>query len=241
MPATTIPYKNSGESKKKQVAVMFDNIAHHYDFLNQLLSFGIHKLWRKKAIRLIKNHPKRILDIATGTGDLAIAALNLNPEKIVGIDISEGMLNLGREKIKRKKLENKIELMNADSENLPFADHSFDAAIAGFGVRNFENLEKGLSEMYRVLNTGGVISILEFSKPRGFPIKQLYYFYFTRITPLLGKLFSRDSSAYSYLPESVQAFPDGNDFLNILEKIGYRNTSCHSLSFEIATIYTAEK
>lgn len=241
MPATTVPYKTSEAGKKKQVALMFDNIASRYDLLNQLLSFGIHKRWRKKAIQLIKDkYPKRILDIATGTADFAIEAMNLNPDKITGIDISEGMLELGRKKIKNKKLENKIQLILGDSENIPFTDNSFDAAIAAFGVRNFENLEKGLSEIYRVLNKGGVISILEFSKP-GFPIKQLYNFYFTRVTPFVGKLFSKDSSAYTYLPESVQAFPDGNDFLKILGNIGYKNSKCYTLSFGIASIYIAEK
>lgn len=241
MPATAVPYKNSEENKKKQVAAMFNNIAHRYDLLNHLLSLGIHKLWRKRAIQLIKNNPKRILDIATGTGDFAIEAMKLNPEKIVGIDISEGMLNLGREKIKNKKLEHKIELISGDSENIAFPDNTFDAATAGFGVRNFENLEKGLSEMYRVIGKGGVVSILEFSKPKGFPVRQFYYFYFTRVTPFIGKLLSKDRSAYTYLPESVRVFPDGNDFLKILTGIGYKNAKRYPLSFGIASVYIAEK
>ncbi len=236
------PYKDQTTSKKVQVAAMFDNIAPKYDFLNQLLSLGIHKGWRKKAIRLLKEQqPKTILDIATGTADFAIEAIKLNPEKVTGVDISEGMLKLGVEKIKKLGLQNKIELKLADSENLPFSDNSFDAITVGFGVRNFENLEKGINDIYRVLNVGGTLVVLEFSKPRKFPVKQFYRFYFKFITPMIGKLFSKDNSAYTYLPESVNAFPDGLDFLNILQKAGFKETKAISLTFGIASIYIAKK
>lgn len=236
------PYKDQTTSKKEQVASMFNNIAPKYDFLNQLLSLGIHKGWRKKAIRLLQEQkPKFILDIATGTGDFAIEAMNLKPEKVTGIDISEGMLKLGIEKINKLNLQSKIELTLADSENLPFPDNNFDAITVGFGVRNFENLEKGIAEIYRVLNTKGIFVVLEFSKPRKFPVKQFYKFYFKYITPFIGKLFSKDSSAYTYLPESVNAFPDGQDFLNVLKKAGFTETNVFPLTFGIASIYIAKK
>ncbi|MCX6182041.1 MAG: bifunctional demethylmenaquinone methyltransferase/2-methoxy-6-polyprenyl-1,4-benzoquinol methylase UbiE [Bacteroidetes bacterium] len=236
------PYSNENGSKKEQVATMFNNIAGRYDFLNHFLSLGIDVLWRKKAIRLLKDgQPKIILDIATGTGDFALEALSLNPDKITGVDISEGMVEVGKVKIKKKKLDHKIELLSGDSENLPFADNTFDAITVGFGVRNFENLKKGLSEMNRVLKPGGKVAVLEFSKPIGFPVKQLYNFYFKRITPMIGKLVSKDASAYTYLPESVQAFPDGEDFTAILKEVGFQNASIHSLTFGIATIYIAQK
>ena len=236
------PYKNETTSKKEQVAKMFDSIAHKYDFLNQILSFGIHKGWRKKAIQLFQlQKPKTILDIATGTADFAIEGMKLNPDKIVGVDISEGMLFLGREKILKLNFQNKIELKLGDSENLPFADNSFDAITVGFGVRNFENLEKGIQEIYRVLNTNGILVILEFSKPVHFPIKQVYNLYFRYLTPFVGKLFSKDSSAYTYLPESVNAFPAGEAFLIILRKAGFIETSAIPLTFGIASIYNAKK
>jgi len=236
------PYKDQTTSKKEQVASMFNNIAPKYDFLNQLLSLGIHKGWRKKAIQLLKDlQPKTILDIATGTADFAIEAMKLNPEHVVGVDISEGMLKLGVEKINKLGLQNKIELKLGDSESLPFSDNTFDAITVGFGVRNFENLEKGINDIYRVLNHGGMVSILEFSKPKKFPIKQFYKFYFRVITPAIGKLFSKDSSAYTYLPESVNAFPDGEDFLSILKKAGFKDCKAISLTFGIASIYTAKK
>jgi demethylmenaquinone methyltransferase/2-methoxy-6-polyprenyl-1,4-benzoquinol methylase len=239
--ATVTPYGNSA-SKKEQVATMFNNIAYRYDFLNSLLSLGIHKGWRKKAIRLLKPFaPKQILDIATGTADFAIEAMRLDPEKVTGIDISEGMLSFGREKIKKKKLEGKIELMLGDSEKLPFADNSFDAITVGFGVRNFEHLEIGLSEMLRVLKPGGGVAILEFSKPKKFPVKQLYNFYFLKVTPFVGKIFSKDNSAYKYLPESVNAFPDGESFLAIMSRLGYKEAKQYPLTFGIATIYTGKK
>ena len=221
---------------------MFNNISKKYDFLNHFLSLGIDIIWRKKAIRLLKKHqPKQILDIATGTGDFAITALRLNPDKVTGIDISEGMLAVGREKIISKGLQNKIELKLGDSENLEFADNTFDAYTVGFGVRNFENLEKGLTEMLRVLKPNGTAIILEFSKPKAFPVKQLYNFYFNSILPGIGKLVSKDNAAYTYLPESVNAFPDGANFVSILSKLGYKNPTAIPLMFGIATIYKASK
>ncbi|MGZ6516714.1 MAG: bifunctional demethylmenaquinone methyltransferase/2-methoxy-6-polyprenyl-1,4-benzoquinol methylase UbiE [Bacteroidia bacterium] len=236
------PYKDQTTSKKEQVATMFNNIAPKYDFLNQLLSMGIHKGWRRKAIRLLQDKkPKTILDIATGTGDFAIEAMKLNPEKITGVDISEGMLKFGIEKINKLGLQNKIELKLGDSESLPFPENSFDAITVGFGVRNFENLEKGINDIYRVLNPAGMIAILEFSKPRKFPIKQFYNFYFKIITPAIGKLFSKDSSAYTYLPESVNAFPDGQEFLEVLKKAGFKETKAIPVTFGIASIYIAKK
>lgn len=242
MAEKVIPYKDSSDSKKEQVATMFNNIAPKYDFLNQLLSLGIHKGWRKKAIQLLApKKPKKILDIATGTGDFAIEAMKLQPEKVVGIDISEGMLKLGVEKIHKLQLEKHIELKLGDSENLPFEDNSFDAITVGFGVRNFEHLEKGIAEIYRVLNQGGTLAVLEFSKPKNFPIKQVYNFYFRYITPTVGKIFSKDASAYTYLPESVKAFPDGEDFLNVLRKAGFKECKAMPLTFGIASIYIGNK
>lgn len=236
------PYSNESGSKKEQVANMFNNIAGRYDFLNHFLSLGIDVLWRKKAIRLLKSgEPEFILDIATGTGDFAIESLSLNPTKVTGVDISEGMVAVGKAKIKKKKLEDKIELLSGDSENLPFAGNTFDAITVGFGVRNFENLKKGLSEMHRVLKPGGKVAVLEFSKPTKFPIKQLYNFYFKRITPMIGKIMSKDASAYSYLPESVQAFPDGELFAAILKEVGFSKAEIHPVTFGIATIYIAQK
>ena len=236
------PYKNNTGGKKEQVITMFNNIAHRYDFLNEVLSLGIHKLWRKKAISLLASEkPKSILDVATGTGDFAIEALKLSPNKITGIDVSEKMLEIGKEKIKRKNIDGKIELIKGDSENLLFEENTFDAITVGFGVRNFENLEKGLSEMFRILKPGGTMVILEFSKPMNFPIKNLYNFYFRHVCPFIGKLFSKDNSAYSYLYESVNTFPEGNNFVNILKKIGLTETKMHPLTFSIATIYTGKK
>src|ERR1035437_3070291 len=236
------PYKNQTTSKKEQVASMFNAIAPKYDFLNQLLSLGIHKGWRRKAIQLLQaQKPKTVLDIATGTADFAIEAMKLNPEKIVGVDISEGMLKLGIAKINKLGLQNTIELKLGDSENLPFADNSFDAITVGFGVRNFENLEKGIADIYRVLNTKGILVVLEFSKPSKFPIKQVYKFYFKYITPFIGKLFSKDNSAYTYLPESVNAFPAGEDFLKILRNAGFKETKAFPQTFGIATIYIGMK
>ncbi|MEI6489024.1 MAG: bifunctional demethylmenaquinone methyltransferase/2-methoxy-6-polyprenyl-1,4-benzoquinol methylase UbiE [Bacteroidota bacterium] len=240
--STVTPYKDTNKSKKEQVAIMFDAIAPKYDFLNQLLSMGIHKSWRRKAVNLLReNKPSSILDIATGTGDFAIEAMKLNPNKVVGVDISEGMLKLGKEKIIKLGLQDKIELKSGDSESLPFSDKSFDAITVGFGVRNFENLEKGINDIYRVLKPGGVVAILEFSKPRAFPIKQIYNFYFKFITPSIGKMFSKDNSAYTYLPESVNAFPDGDDFLSVLNNAGFVESKAISLTFGIASIYFCKK
>jgi demethylmenaquinone methyltransferase/2-methoxy-6-polyprenyl-1,4-benzoquinol methylase len=239
---TVVPYKNDEASKKVQVARMFDAISGKYDFLNHFLSLGIDIGWRKKAIALLaESKPKLILDVATGTGDFAIQALTLNPEKIIGVDISEGMLDVGRKKMIDRGYGQKIDMVTGDSENLPFEDNKFDAVIVAFGVRNFENLEKGLAEIRRVLKPGGKAVILEFSKPRRFPMKQLYSFYFKYILPKIGRLFSRDASAYTYLPESVQAFPDGADFLSILDKLGYNQSTCRPLTFGISSLYSATK
>jgi len=239
---TVLPYKNDVATKKVQVAKMFDSISGNYDFLNHFLSLGIDIQWRKKAIKLLADgKPKFILDVATGTGDFAIEALKLSPEKVIGVDISEGMLEIGKKKMKAKGHESVIELMSGDSENLPFEENKFDAVIVAFGVRNFENLEKGLAEMLRVIKPGGRVVVLEFSKPRTFPMKQLYSFYFKFVLPKIGRLFSRDSSAYTYLPESVQAFPDGDDFLSILSNLGYKNAACQTLTFGISSLYTATK
>ena len=237
-----LPYKDKDTSKKEQIAAMFNSISGKYDFLNHFLSLGIDILWRKRAVRLLKKHqPKLILDIATGTGDFAIEALSLNPEKIIGVDISEGMLSVGREKLIKKNLTDKIELLNGDSEVLPFEDNFFDAVIVSFGVRNFENLEKGLSDMLRVLKPGGKVVILEFSKPKSFPFKQIYQFYFQWILPKIGKLISKNHAAYTYLPDSVEAFPDGDDFLNILNKIGFQKNQCTPLTLGISSIYSGSK
>ena len=242
MAEKTLPYKNSNASKKKQVATMFNNIAKKYDFLNHFLSVGIDKIWRKKAIATLKTtKPQIILDIATGTGDLAINALKLNPEKIIGIDISEGMLEIGRQKIEKRNLKDKIQLLLGDSENIEFEDKYFDAAIVAFGVRNFENLQKGLSEIYRVLKPNSKFVVLEFSKPTTFPIKQLYNFYFINILPFIGKMFSKDNSAYTYLPESVNAFPEGSLFVKNMKDVGFNSVKQQKLFFGVASIYTGTK
>lgn len=237
------PYKNNKSGKKEQVAQMFNNIARRYDFLNHFLSLGIDNIWRRKAIKQLKNIYSNpvILDVASGTGDLAIAALKLNPQKVTGIDISEEMLNIGIKKIQKKGFQDIIELKKGDSENLEFNNDTFDAITVAFGVRNFENLNKGLAEMHRVLKPDGKVVILEFSKPRVFPVKQVYQFYFKAILPLLGRIISKDSSAYTYLPESVSAFPERELFIQELETIGYKNCTFKSLSFGIATIYTGIK
>ncbi|MDA8895100.1 bifunctional demethylmenaquinone methyltransferase/2-methoxy-6-polyprenyl-1,4-benzoquinol methylase UbiE [Flavobacteriales bacterium] len=242
MKKTVKPYKESSLSKKEQVATMFDNIAGNYDFLNHFLSLGIDIFWRKRLVRkLQKQKPQNILDVATGTADLAIAMMKIKPFNVVGIDISNGMLEVGRKKIKEKDLEKTIQLQQADSEDLPFEDATFDAVTVSFGARNFENLQKGLSEMARVLKPGGKIYILEFSKPTLFPFKQLYDFYFKFVLPLIGKLLSKDNAAYSYLPESVKAFPHGKELNSIIENCGYTNAKNHPLTMGIASIYTAQK
>ena len=239
---TVVPYKEDRSGKKAQVARMFDSISGNYDFLNHFLSAGIDIRWRRKAIKLLaEGNPKLILDVATGTGDFAVEALSLHPDKVIGVDISEGMLEVGRKKMKERGFDPKIELMSGDSENLPFEENKFDAVIVAFGVRNFENLEKGLAEMRRVLKPGGRMVVLEFSKPKMFPVKQLYNFYFRFILPKIGKLVSRDPAAYTYLPESVEAFPDGDKFIHILDQLGFKNTACKPLTLGISSLYTGIK
>lgn len=235
------PY-NQEDSKKEQVASMFNNIAKTYDFLNHFLSLGIDIIWRKKAIKELKTlQPKVILDVATGTGDFAFEALSLNPDKIIGVDISQGMLDVAREKIIKRKESHRFEVRLGDSEKLLFDDNTFDATIVSFGVRNFENLDKGLKDINRVLKSGGKLVVLEFSNPKKFPIKQLYNFYSFQILPLFGKLFSNDAKAYTYLPESVKAFPDGDDFLLRMKEAGFNSTKCIVLGFGICSIYTGLK
>lgn len=238
-----VPYKDSSDSKKEQVADMFDSIAVKYDFLNRLLSGGVDIYWRKKALSMIKERKNDfVLDIATGTGDLAIEANKiLKVNKIIGVDISEGMLNVGKDKVKKLGLTDKIELQMGDSEKLLFNDNTFDTVIVSFGVRNFENLLKGLTDMCRVLKPGGTCLVVEFSKPASFPFKQFYWFYSTKILPIIGKLVSKDSSAYSYLPESVKAFPDGKAFLDVFEQAGFKETSVKTLTFGICSIYLGKK
>jgi demethylmenaquinone methyltransferase / 2-methoxy-6-polyprenyl-1,4-benzoquinol methylase len=230
------------QPEKKMVSAMFNSIAPRYDLLNTVLSFGIHKRWKRKVIRIFKGRKvNSFLDVATGTADLAILATRLKPEHITGIDISREMLNIGRQKVDNKKWEKLISLVVADSENIPFENDSFDAITAGFGVRNFEHLGKGLCEMLRVLRSGGLIVILEFSKPEGKFFGKLYHFYFSRILPSIGRLISGDSVAYQYLPDSVDVFPSGKEFLQVMKGCGYINTSCKPLSMGIAHIYIAEK
>lgn len=239
---TVIPYKELEAGKKEQVARMFNNISRRYDFLNRVLSLGIDIRWRKQAVKILKKHrPETVLDVATGTADFAIAALQANPKKITGVDISEQMLAVGREKIAKLELTEKIELLSGDSENLKFQDNYFDAVIVSFGVRNFENLEKGISEIKRVLRPGGLLIVLEFSKPSGYFFKHIYNFYFRFILPVIGKLISRDTAAYRYLPDSVNAFPCGKDFTAILDKTGFKNTQCKELTFGVSSIYTGLK
>lgn len=228
--------------KKESVRKMFNEISYRYDFLNHFLSMGIDILWRKKLVKLLKSqNPKYVLDVATGTGDLAITASRIGNIKIVGVDIAEEMLAVGQKKIKQKELTHKITLSVGDSENLPFETETFDAAMVAFGVRNFENLDKGLAEMYRVLSKNSKVYILEFSMPEKFPIRQLYHFYFKNILPLIGRLVSKDRGAYTYLHDSVQVFPSGEAFLNRLNKAGFKNSSQLKLSFGIASIYVGEK
>ena len=237
------PYHNQTVTKKEQVATMFNNISGTYDFLNHFMSLGIDILWRKKAIRQLKaQQPKSILDVATGTGDFAFEAIKiLKPEKITGVDISAGMLDVAKRKIRERKLEHVFSVRLGDSEMLPFEDNQFDAITVAYGVRNYENLEKGIADMRRVLKPGGKIVILEFSKPQGFPVKQLYNFYFKHITPFFGKVFSKDARAYQYLPESVAAFPDGTAFTQLMERVGFSQTKQITLTFGISSIYTGIK
>ncbi|MGJ8745582.1 bifunctional demethylmenaquinone methyltransferase/2-methoxy-6-polyprenyl-1,4-benzoquinol methylase UbiE [Polaribacter sp.] len=236
------PYKDSELGKKEQVAKMFDNISENYDGLNRVISLGIDVKWRKKVIKIVgKNNPKQLLDIATGTGDLALMMAALNPDRIVGLDISEGMLAIGKQKIAKANLSDKIEMIVGDSEEMPFKDHTFDAITVSFGVRNFANLDKGISEIARVLKPTGVLVILETSNPTKFPFKQGYKLYTNIFLPLIGKLFSKDKVAYSYLSESANSFPFGEAFNNILKKNGFRHTEHQPVTFGVATIYTARK
>ena len=243
MSKVVTPYKDQQAAKKDQAAGMFNNISKTYDFLNHFLSLGIDIIWRKKAINMLKvDKPEKVLDVATGTGDFAFEAIRiLKPEKVVGVDISRGMLDIAEEKIRKRNLQQQFEVRMGDSEKLLFEDNSFDAVTSAFGVRNFENLEKGLAEMLRVLRPGGRIVILEFSKPKVFPVKQLYHFYFKYITPFIGRVFSKDSSAYTYLPESVAVFPEGQDFTALMRKVGYQDTKNRILTFGICSIYTGIK
>lgn len=236
------PYKSSDQSKKEQVEQMFDNISGEYDGLNRVISFGIDVKWRKKVVQLVADtNPDSILDIATGTGDLIINMASTNASKLVGLDISEGMLSVGRKKIAAKELDDRIEMMQADSENMPFEDHTFDAITVAFGVRNFETLEKGLAEILRVLKPGGIFVILETSVPTKTPFKQGYNFHSKVILPTVGKLFSKDKNAYGYLSESANAFPFGEVLNNILRKIGFKDVQHKPQTFGVATIYTATK
>lgn len=221
---------------------MFDNISTRYDLLNRLLSAGIDIRWRKKALKMVKNRkPEAVLDVATGTGDFAIEAYQtFKPEKLVGIDISNGMLDVGREKLQKRGLDH-VDFIQADSANLPFVDNTFDVAMAAFGVRNFENLKNGLQGMVDKLKPGGEILVLEFSKPRRFPFKQLYFFYFKNVLPFIGKMISKDQRAYTYLPESVQAFPDGQDFLDVMKACGLKDNRQKQLTFGIASVYHGVK
>ena len=236
------PYKDSSLGKKEQVEQMFDNISENYDGLNRVISFGIDQKWRKNVVNLVSaTNPKNILDVATGTGDLAIMLTQTPAEQIVGIDISAGMLEVGIEKIATKKLSKIIEMRQEDSEALTFGDNTFDAVTVAFGIRNFETLEKGLAEILRVLKPGGIFVILETSIPAKFPFKQGYQFYSKNILPLIGKLFSKDDSAYGYLSESAAAFPYGEALNNILSKVGFIDVKAMPQTFGVATIYSASK
>jgi len=240
---TVVPFKDSKESKKKQVEDMFDKIAFRYDFLNRFLSAGIDVGWRKKAIKLLlPSKPKNILDVATGTGDFALTCYKiLKPEKITGIDISEGMLKLGRKKIEEAALSQKIELLNGDSEAILFDDNTFDAVTVAFGVRNFENLEKGLAEIRRVLKPGGKLIVLECTKPSTPVIRQLYNFYMKTVTPKIGEIIAKNNEAYQYLNDSVLQFPEKESFIHILNQSSYRNAFYKTLTLGICSIYCAEK
>ena len=243
MPLNTVtPYTSSTQTKKEQVEQMFDNIAPTYDFLNHLLSAGIDRRWRRRAIDAIATiKPSVILDLATGTGDFAIEALRLQPTQVIGFDISDQMMNMGRIKAKNLNVEKILTFTKGDSENMPFADNTFDAITVGFGVRNFENLIKGLQEMHRVLRPGGMVAILEVSKPTSFPMRQFYSIYFHYILPLVGRLFSKDHRAYTYLPESVQAFPQGTAFVKILEQVGFQSVTYQPLTAGTCAFYIAHK
>ena len=242
MPEKVTPYKDSELGKKAQVTQMFDSISGNYDGLNRVISFGIDIKWRKRVVAILKKkEPKTILDIATGTGDLAINMVETGAKKIVGLDISPGMLTVGKKKISNKQLDKTIEMVVGDSENLPFETNSFDAVTVAFGVRNFENLEKGLAEIYRVLKPKGTFVVLETSVPTKTPYKQGYRFHCNYILPIVGRLFSKDRAAYSYLSESAAVFPHGEDFNNILRKIGFIEVTNKPQTFGVASIYVATK
>ncbi len=242
MPKRVTPYKDSELGKKEQVTKMFDSISGNYDGLNRVISFGIDVKWRKRVVAILKEkQPETILDIATGTGDLAINMVQTAANKIVGLDISPGMLEVGKTKVSAKKLDETIEMVVGDSENLPFAENSFDAVTVAFGVRNFETLEKGLEEIYRVLKPKGTFVVLETSVPTKTPFKQGYRLHCQYILPLVGRLFSKDRSAYSYLSESAAVFPHGEDFNNILRKIGFIEVTNKPQTFGVASIYVATK
>lgn len=240
--STVKPYSDSDLSKKEQVEQMFDNISGKYDLLNRVLSMGIDIQWRNKVVKMVKKSAaKKVLDIATGTGDLAIAIAKATDAQITGFDLSAGMLEIGRKKVKEQNLDSRIEMIQGDAENMPFEDNSFDCITVAFGVRNFENLKKGLTEIHRVLKPGGQFIILEFSQPESFPMKQLYGFYSRQILPRVGKKISKDSSAYTYLPDSVEAFPYGEEMKNILKNTNFSETSDKKLTFGIASIYSCLK
>ena len=237
-----VPYKDSDKTKTAQVADMFDSISHRYDLLNGVLSLGIYKYWRNQLVKALKLlEGKTVLDVATGTADVAIEIAKHKPSIIIGCDISEQMMVLGRKKIKKKNLATLIHLQYGDASQVPYDSNKFDCISVAYGVRNFENLERGLQEINRVMKNGGCLAILEFSKPKYFPIKQIFQLYFKYILPLIGKIVAKDNRAYSYLPESVQQFPEGESFLRILQKQGFTNTKCKSLTFGIASLYTAYK
>lgn len=240
--STVNPYSESDLSKKEQVEQMFDNISGKYDLLNRILSMGIDVRWRKKVVKSVKKaNPKTVLDIATGTGDLAIQIAKSTQAQITGFDLSAGMLEVGRKKVSKEKLDDRIEMIQGDAENMPFENNSFDVITVAFGVRNFENLKKGLDEIYRVLKPGGKFIILEFSQPESFPMKQLYAFYSKNILPKIGKQISKDESAYTYLPDSVKAFPYGEEMKKILKNSNFSKSSDKKLTFGIASIYESLK
>ena len=236
------PYQNSDQGKKEQVTQMFDTISENYDNLNRVISFGIDKKWRKRVVQLVaEKNPRTILDVATGTGDLAIAMAQTGAAQVIGLDLSPGMLEVGKDKVKAKKLDGIVDMVIGDSENLPFDDNSFDAVTVAFGVRNFENLQKGLQEIYRVLNPNGILVVLETSVPTKFPFKQGYHLYCNFLLPIIGKLFSRDKSAYGYLSKSASVFPHGTDFNNILAKSGFIGIENMPQTYGAASIYVATK
>ncbi|MBK8845075.1 MAG: bifunctional demethylmenaquinone methyltransferase/2-methoxy-6-polyprenyl-1,4-benzoquinol methylase UbiE [Bacteroidetes bacterium] len=243
MAKTVVPYKDQSDSKRNQVEQMFNKIAPRYDFLNHFLSLGIDKAWRKHAIQLLKmEKPKSILDIATGTGDFAFESFNrIKPDRLVGVDISGKMLDVARKKLEKKNIGNRITFLQGDAEALNFESNTFDAATVAFGVRNFENLEKGLAEINRVLKPGGLLIVLEFGQPKKFPVKQLYHFYSKTILPAIGRLVSHDKAAYTYLPDSINAFPSGFKFIEFLHRTGFHDSFYQKLTFGIVNVYKSKK